>query len=65
MAAVMDNDKAVSRRQGQKEVADDSRRNNQIKTTAAAAAAAAAAAGGDGGRICVMATIDNGSNGRQ
>ncbi len=56
----MDNDKAMLRRQGQKEAAADSRRNNQIETTAVAVAA-----GGDGGRICVMATIDNGSNGRQ
>ncbi len=57
MVVVMDNDKAVSRRQGQKEAADDSRCNNQIETTLAAAAA-----GGDGGPICAMATIDNGSN---
>ena len=54
MAAVMDNDEAVSRRQGQREADADSRRNNQIKTTAAAAAA-----GGDGGRICVMAAIED------
>jgi hypothetical protein len=60
MAAVMDNDKAVSRWQGQKEAAADSRRNNQIKTTAVVAAV-----GGDGGRVCVMATIDNGSNRQQ
>jgi hypothetical protein len=57
----MDNDEAVSRWQGQKEAAADSRCNNQIETTAAAAAAA----GGNGGRICVMATIDNCSNGQQ
>ncbi len=55
MAAVMDNDEAVSRRQGQREADADSRRNNQIKTTAAAVAA-----GGDGGRICVMAAIEDG-----
>ncbi len=60
MAVVMDNDKAMLRWHGQKEAAADSRRNNQIETTAAAAAA-----GGDGGRTYVMATIDNGSNGRQ
>ena len=60
MVAVMDNNKAVLRWHGQKEAAADSRRNNQIKTTVAAVVA-----GGDSGRICVMATIDNGSNGRQ
>jgi hypothetical protein len=60
MVVVMNNDEAMLRRQGQKEAATDSRRNNQIKTMVAAVAA-----GGDGGRICVMATIDNGSNGRQ
>ena len=58
MAPVMDNNKAVSRPQGQKKAAADSRRNNQIETTLAAV-------GGDGGRIRVMATIDNGSNGQQ
>jgi hypothetical protein len=60
MAVVMDNNKAVLRRQGQKEAAADSRHNNQIKTMAAAVAA-----GGNGGGICVMATINNGSNGQQ
>ncbi len=59
MAAVMDNDEAVSRRWGQKEAEEDSRCNNQIKTTAAAAVA-----GGNGGRICVMAAIDDGCNGQ-
>ncbi len=51
----MDNNKAVSRWQGQKEAADDSRCNNQIETMAAA--------GGNGGHVCVMDIIDNGSNG--
>ncbi len=60
MAAVMDNNKAVLRQQGQKEADADSRRNNQIKTMAAAAAA-----GGNGGRIGVTATIDDGGNGQQ
>jgi hypothetical protein len=60
MAAVMDNNEAVSRGQGHKEAAEDSRRNNQIETMAAATAA-----GGKGECICVMATIDNDSNGRQ
>ncbi len=59
IAAVKDNNEAMLRWQGQKEVANDSRRNNQIETTAAAAVAA----GGNGGRVCVLATIDNGSNG--
>jgi hypothetical protein len=61
MAAAMDNNKAVSRRQGQRVVDADSRRNNQSKATAAVAAAAA---GGNGGHICVMAVKDNGSNGQ-
>jgi hypothetical protein len=59
MAAVMDNNKAVSRRQGQREADADSRRNNQIKTTAAVTAV-----GGNGGRIHVMAVIDNGGDGQ-
>jgi hypothetical protein len=58
MAAVMDNDKEVSRRQGQREADADSRRNNQIETTAAAAA------GSNSGRICVMAAIDDGRGGQ-
>jgi hypothetical protein len=61
MAVVMDNNEAMSRRQGQREAYADSRHNNQIKTTAAAAAAAAA--GGDSGHIRVMAAIENGDNG--
>jgi hypothetical protein len=60
MAAMTDNDEAVLRRQGQREVDANSRRNNQIKTMVAAAAAV-----GDGGRIHVMAAIDDGSNGQQ
>jgi hypothetical protein len=59
MAVVMDNDKAVLRRQGQQEADADSRCNSQIKTTAAMAA------GGNGGRIPIMALIDNGGNGQQ
>ncbi len=59
MAAVMDNNEAVSRRQGQREAVADSRRNNQIKT------AAAAAAGGNNGGIGALAAIDNGGDGRQ
>jgi hypothetical protein len=39
MAAVMDNNEAVSRRQGQREADTDSRRNNQIETMAAAVVA--------------------------
>ncbi len=57
MAAMIDNDKAVSRWQGQREVDADSRCNNQIETTVAVAA------GGNGGPIRVMAAIDNGGNG--
>ncbi len=55
----MDNNKAMLRRQGQREVDADSRCNNQIKTTVAVAAA-----GGNGGCIRVMAAIDNGSDGQ-
>jgi hypothetical protein len=62
MAAVIDNNEAVLRQQGQREVDADSRCNNQIKTMAAAVAATA---GGDGGRIRVMAAIDDGGNGKQ
>ncbi len=58
MAAVMDNNEAVSRRLGQREADADSRHNNQIKTMAAAVAV-----GGDGGHIRVMTAMDNGSNG--
>jgi hypothetical protein len=61
MATVMDNDKAMSRQQGQGEVDADSRCNNQIKTTAVVVAAA----GGNGGRIHVMSGIDDGSKGQQ
>ncbi len=59
MAAVMDNDMAVLRPQGQRKVDADSRCNNQIKTTIMATAA-----GGNSGHIHVMAGIDNGSNGQ-
>ncbi len=60
MAAVLDNNKAVSRRQGQREADADSRCNNQIETMAAAAVA-----GGNGGRIRVMAAIGNGGEGQK
>jgi hypothetical protein len=59
MAAVMNNDEAVSRQQGQREADTDSRCNNQIETTAAAVAV-----GGKGGSIGVMTAIEDGSNGR-
>ncbi len=58
MAAVIDNNEAVLRRQGQREVDTDSRCNNQIETMAAAAA------GGNGGHIHVMAAIDDGGDGQ-
>jgi hypothetical protein len=61
MVVVMDNNKAVSRWQGQREADAVSRCNNQIKTTAAAAAVA----GGNGGHTRVMAARDDGGNGRQ
>jgi hypothetical protein len=61
MAAVMDNNKAMLRQQGQREADAESRCNNQIETTAAAVAAAA---GGNSGRICVMAAIDDGGDGQ-
>ncbi len=57
----MDKDKAVLRRQGQREADADSRCNNQIKTTAVAAVAAA---GGNGRHVLAMAAIDNGGNGQ-
>ncbi len=59
MAAVMDNNEAVSRWQGQREADTDSTRKNQIQTTAAAVGA-----GGDGRQIHVIAAIDDGGDGR-
>jgi hypothetical protein len=52
MAAVMDNNKAMLRQQGQREADADSKRNNQIETTAAGAS-------GNGGHVRVMAVIDD------
>jgi hypothetical protein len=60
MPAVMDNNEAVLRWQGQREVDTDSRCNNQIETTVAVAST-----GGNCGCIRVMAAIDDGGNGRQ
>ncbi len=58
MVAVIDNNEAVLRRQGQREVHADGRCKNQIETTVSAAAA-----GGNGGHIRAMAVIDDGGNG--
>ena len=58
MVAVIDNDKAVLRCQGQREADTDSRCNNQIETMAAVVA------GGNGGHIGVMAVIEDGGNGQ-
>ncbi len=57
MAVVMNNDEAVLRQQGQREAGADSRCSNQIERMVAVAAA-----GGNGGRMRVMAAINNGSN---